>query len=248
VIDEINRGNISKIFGELITLIEPSKRSGMDEALSVQLPLSQEQFSVPDNLYIIGTMNTADRSLALLDTALRRRFDFVEMMPDYAVLNSVLVNVDGIDVDIAKLLKTINQRIEALYDREHTLGHAFFMPLKQQVEDGGRATIDTLKSIFQNKVLPLLQEYFFDDWHKIRLVLGDNQLSDKIGQFITEKKDDFDALFGDKKALGEYTQAPKRYRLSAEGAAIWDDAAAYIRIYDPKFVAQAEEDEQDKEN
>lgn len=158
IIDEINRGNISRIFGELITLIEESKRAGNAEAISVQLPYSKEPFSVPNNLYIIGTMNTADRSLALMDTALRRRFDFIEMMP-----NPDLVSEDVAGVNARRMLEMMNQRIEALYDREHTLGHAFLMSLK---------TLEDLRSAFRNKILPLLEEYFYDDWQKIRLVLG----------------------------------------------------------------------------
>ncbi len=131
VIDEINRGNISKIFGELITLIEESKRSGEErgEALEVVLPNSGEPFSVPENLYLIGTMNTADRSLAMMDTALRRRFDFVEMMPRPELFNEVSIN----GIDLEALLSKMNQRIEVLYDREHTLGHAFFIPVKDLV-------------------------------------------------------------------------------------------------------------------
>lgn len=162
VIDEINRGNISRIFGELITLIEPSKRAGETDALSVTLPYSQESFSVPKNLYIIGTMNTADRSIALLDTALRRRFHFEEMMPNLELLDGV--NVEG--VEIRELLSTMNERIEALYDRDHQIGHAYFLPLKEN------PSLTRLSDIFRHSVLPLLQEYFYEDWEKIAMVLG----------------------------------------------------------------------------
>lgn len=168
IIDEINRGNISKILGELITLIEESKRIGNEEELRVSLPYSQKEFDggkgfgVPNNLYIIGTMNTADRSIALLDTALRRRFSFEEMMPDAEKLST---NCAG--VDLKELLTKLNQRIEFLLDREHTIGHAFFI---------GVNDLDGLKSVFQNKIIPLLQEYFYEDYSKIFAVLNDNKM------------------------------------------------------------------------
>lgn len=163
IIDEINRGNISKIFGELITLIEPSKRKGAREEMTAVLPYSKDSFSVPDNVYIIGTMNTADRSIALIDTALRRRFDFVEKMPNADIYKDVVVE----GVDIKRLMETINGRIYYLYDREHTVGHAYFMELLEN------KTLNTLKGILKNGVFPLLQEYFYDDYDKIAQTLND---------------------------------------------------------------------------
>ena len=182
IIDEINRGNISKIFGELITLIEPSKRIGKAEELRVELPYSKKQFGVPDNVYILGTMNTADRSIALMDTALRRRFQFVEMMPDIEVLKNISVEQDGESLDIAKMLEIINLRIEYLYDREHTIGHAYFMSLLSD------PSIEKLAEIFDNNLIPLLKEYFYEDYGKIQMVLGDNKKSSDDLKFIKETK------------------------------------------------------------
>lgn len=186
IIDEINRGNISKIFGELITLIEPTKRIGACEQLRASLPYSGQNFGVPDNVYLIGTMNTADRSIARIDAALRRRFSFIEMLPESSTLKDILV--DGID--IAKMLDTVNKRITILLDREHTIGHSYFLqPLKAD------PSIDRLATIFENEIIPLLQEYFYDDYEKIQLVLGDNQKPDDSTRFIV-KKTDAVKLFG----------------------------------------------------
>ncbi len=186
IIDEINRGNISKIFGELITLIEPSKRLGQAEGMKAKLPYSQQLFGVPDNVYIIGTMNTADRSIATIDTALRRRFRFKEMMPDATVLNGIKVE----DISIADMLAMMNKRIAVLYDREHTIGHAYFIPLRDN------PTIEQLAEIFENAIVPLLQEYFYEDYEKIRLVLGDNNKENKEKQFIVVTENDYEELFG----------------------------------------------------
>jgi len=194
IIDEINRGNISKIFGELITLIETTKRAGKEECISTKLPYSKEEFTVPDNVYIIGTMNTADRSIALMDTALRRRFKFEEMLPNYDLLKDVFVEDEGVKVNIGAMLKVINERIEYIYDREHTIGHAVFLELK------GNNNIDKLENIFKKSVIPLLQEYFYEDYEKIRLILGDNA-KDEDEQFIfaesIKPKDVFEGDIGD---------------------------------------------------
>lgn len=186
VIDEINRGNISKIFGELITLIESSKRIGQPEGMKAKLPYSQQLFGVPDNVYIIGTMNTADRSIATIDTALRRRFRFKEMLPDAEVLKGIVVE----DISISEMLVRMNKRISVLYDREHTIGHAYFIPLKEN------STVEQLAEIFENAIVPLLQEYFYEDYEKIRLVLGDNNKAKKEEQFIVAVENDYNELFG----------------------------------------------------
>lgn len=160
-IDEINRGNVSAIFGELITLIEPDKRIGAINELKVKLPYSKREFGVPKNVDIIGTMNTADRSVEALDTALRRRFSFIEMQPN----PSVLLNSEYQDVDLKKLLETINQRIEVLVDKDHQIGHSYFI---------GIQNLGDLKLVFKDKIIPLLEEYFYGDFGKIGLVLGEN--------------------------------------------------------------------------
>ncbi|HBK1736355.1 TPA: McrB family protein [Campylobacter jejuni] len=160
IIDEINRGNVSKIFGELITLIEPSKRIGEKEELKVTLPYSGKEFGVPKNVYIIGTMNTADRSITSLDTALRRRFEFIEMMPDVSKLS-----MDCEGINLQELLKAINTRIEYLLDREKTIGHAFFISVEN---------LESLKKVFKNRIIPLLQEYFYNDYALIDAVLNKN--------------------------------------------------------------------------
>lgn len=167
IIDEINRGNVSAIFGELITLLEEDKRKGNKEQTEVTLPYSADKFSVPNNVYIIGTMNTADRSVEALDTALRRRFSFTEMQPN----PEILLDSEYQDVDLKKLLETINQRIEVLIDKDHQIGHSYLIGIKN---------LDDLKLVFKDKIIPLLEEYFYGDFGKIGLVLG--------GEFISQEK------------------------------------------------------------
>ncbi|WP_410689989.1 AAA family ATPase [Campylobacter lari] len=200
IIDEINRGNVSKIFGELITLIEPSKRIGANEELKVRLPYSKDEFGVPKNVYIIGTMNTADRSITSLDTALRRRFEFIEMMPKPNVLSD---NCKG--VNLQELLKAINTRIEYLLDREKTIGHAFFI---------GIDNLEKLKKVFQNKIIPLLQEYFYNDYALIDAVLNENGMLKKQ----------------DKKNMTDFIESNKViYKFS--NSKDWDKST-FIKIYE----------------
>ena len=223
IIDEINRRNISKIFGELITLVEKTKRIGASEEITTTLPYSKLEFGVPKNIYMIGTMNTADRSIALLDTALRRRFEFIEMMPNSQILYKKNSNSDLIidDINIGKMLEVINKRIEILYDREHTIGHAYFIDL---VENNN---IDTLKLIFTRKILPLLQEYFYDDYEKIRLVLSDNAVKNEELQFFTVAGVPAN-LFGNSRDL-DSIEDKMVYTVNAFALS---NPEAYIKIYD----------------
>lgn len=204
IIDEINRGNISRIFGELITLVEPSKRAGSDEALEVTLPYSKRPFSVPSNVYLIGTMNTADRSLTGLDIALRRRFTFKEMAPNPELLDSI--DIDG--VNIGETLRKMNERIEVLLDRDHCLGHAYFMSLKKN------GTIEDLSFIFRQQIMPLLQEYFFEDWERIAWVLNSQNKSGKDA-FVQKTSADLTNLFGNELA-NNLQNMDRRWRINEE--------------------------------
>lgn len=175
-IDEINRGNVAKIFGELITLIETDKRTSGDQGMRITLPYSREPFGVPENLDIYGTMNTADRSIALLDTALRRRFRFKELMPDSSKIAGSdgagnIVDEDGNQINLRRLLDAMNHRIRFLLSRDLMLGHAYLCPV---------ANLTQLKTVFLNQFIPLLQEYFYEDWHKIQLVFRDIDATGKL--------------------------------------------------------------------
>ncbi|ELU1125763.1 AAA family ATPase [Campylobacter coli] len=253
IIDEINRGNVSKIFGELITLIEPSKRIGESEELKVTLPYSGKKFGVPKNVYILGTMNTADRSITSLDTALRRRFEFVEMMPNSDLLNNVFIckdvknpnededylgddaKTEGYAEILQNILISINKRIEFLLDREKTIGHAFFMSeavkfnknnwIKpdEYEEDWYVLSISKLKSIFQNKIIPLLQEYFYNDYALISAVLNDNGMIEKC-----EKDDKYLQKI---KNLDNVDSEKIIYNIASFDNKIWNDIKTYQAIY-----------------
>ncbi|MBC7407215.1 MAG: AAA family ATPase, partial [Arcicella sp.] len=187
VIDEINRGNVSSIFGELITLIEKDKRAGCDEELEVTLPYSKEPFKVPNNVYLIGTMNTADRSIEALDTALRRRFSFKEFPPKSYLIKSegASSKVNGIvnGIDLEFLLNTINNRIEKLIDKDHKIGHSYFLKVDNN---------EKLVHAFKNEIIPLLEEYFFGDYGKIGLVLGSSFVEKVNHKFDFAKFEHYD--------------------------------------------------------
>jgi len=193
IIDEINRGNVSSIFGELITLIEKDKREGMEEEISVILPYSKSEFKVPKNLYIIGTMNTADRSIEALDTALRRRFAFKEMPPKPALIRETgsLSDTNGFisDLDVAEILRVINDRIEKLIDKDHKIGHSYFLGISDESD---------LKAVFRDKVIPLLEEYFFGDFGKVNLILGSSFISkSKQSEVSFAKNHEYDSAIAD---------------------------------------------------
>jgi 5-methylcytosine-specific restriction protein B len=220
IIDEINRGNISRIFGELITLIELSKRAGADEALSVTLPYSKKPFSVPPNVYLIGTMNTADRSLAGLDIALRRRFTFKEMPPQPERLDGIYIQ----GANVGQMLRKMNERIEVLLDRDHCLGHAYFMSLKNN------APLSELKIIFRQQILPLLQEYFFEDWERIAWVLNDQRKTPEQS-FVQKISADHESLFGSSVA-GNLQNADRRWRINEQA---FDNIDSYRAILGVAF-------------
>lgn len=229
IIDEINRGNIASILGELITLLEEDKRGGKEESIAVTLPYSKSTFAVPPNLYLIGTMNTADRSVEALDSALRRRFSFREMLPRPDLLEEI--SISGLKLD--QLLHTINRRIEKLIDKDHTIGHAYFLHLKD-VEHPWQE----LRTVFQNKIIPLLQEYFFGNFGKLELVIGEDffeAIEEEGGNpsFFAKANYDADELIGRpvyrlkdwlaKNENGAWTHEEDSFRTSV------------IRIIDPEY-------------
>ena len=197
VIDEINRGNISRIFGELITLLEPDKRRGAPNELSVRLPYSQQHFAIPPNLHVIGTMNTADRSIALIDVALRRRFEFEEMMPKAEVIRDVLSDKMGENADaeisagqvdlVCHVFELLNRRITVRLDRDHQIGHSYFLHATSMVK---------LHQALYGRVFPLLQEYFYNDWESLRLVLGEYDGGANRG-FVASLDGEYDDVFGE---------------------------------------------------
>jgi len=212
VIDEINRGNVARIFGELITLIEDDKREGAPESLAVKLPYSGGSFSVPSNLFLVGTMNTADRSVEALDAALRRRFSFVEVMPNTSVLAGP--DVLNFEVDLPLLLDTINRRIVRLLDRDHQIGHAYFLGVA--VADD---PLETLRGVFRDRVIPLLKEYFYSDPGKVGLVLGKS--------FVERVEDGFAFAEFDSDAAERYADR-KEYRFTDSGRWTMND---FVNIY-----------------
>ena len=222
IIDEINRGNVAKIFGELITLLEENKRLGAKEETTVAIPGFEKDsidekfeyercFAVPQNVYIIGTMNTADRSLAKLDVALRRRFVFEEMMPKCELLPN---NINGVNLN--EMLKVMNLRIQFLVDREHQIGHAWLMGVKD---------IKSLGLVFRQKIIPLLQEYFYDDYSKIRKVLNDDKKEDEALAFFKEiSKPELGAGW-----LDDVDDVDARYELNEKA---FDNLESYRLIYE----------------
>lgn len=215
IIDEINRGNVSQIFGELITLIEDDKRLGNDEALEVTLPYSKKKFGVPSNLYIIGTMNTADRSVEALDAALRRRFSFEEMSPKPGLIETDGKTSDGFidEINLVVLLQTINKRLEILLDKDHQIGHSYFLCV---------ANLEELKKAFQNKIIPLLQEYFFGDYGKIGLVLGNG--------FVTVSNYKQEKLFADFSKEYDATEFAEKLIYRIENVALMDNDTFNLAI------------------
>jgi 5-methylcytosine-specific restriction protein B len=209
-IDEVNRGNISAIFGELITLIEYDKRLGRKNEIIIELPYSKSKFSVPPNLAIYGTMNTADRSITLLDSALRRRFQFFEIRPNPNLLNPISFH-DSVEVNLSSLLMKINDRITYFLGKDQCIGHSYFLQLKDSVSPER----DLLK-IFMSNVIPLLEEYFYNDIHKIRMVLGETSENPAYNFYEEDLPLQLSSLFNGGSVNEEIDEMPIAYKLNAE--------------------------------
>lgn len=210
IIDEINRANISKVFGELITLLEPDKRLGGDEEIRVRLPYSHQEFGVPGNLHVIGTMNSADHSIALLDTALRRRFVFKELRSEPSLLEGadeqgMIYDEEGDQIDLRRLLQALNQRIEFLRGRDQQIGHAYLMGVKD---------LAGLQDVFRNQIIPLLQEHFYEDWAGMARVLA---VPPKVSPFVVAKRTQASDLFGQiEDDYGQFRDEATLYSLASD--------------------------------
>lgn len=226
IIDEINRGNISKIFGELITFIEDTKRLGSNEhPQEATLPYSLEKFGVPRNLYLIGTMNTADKSITSIDSALRRRFSFKEFPPKAEIISHFEDTRSPTDdgIDLKALLTIINQRVEFLLDKDHLIGHAFLKNVNNS-EDLCRCFVD--------KIIPQLDEYFYGDMEKLQRVFGDNNSlisKEDDEKIIIDRKIGSEKLFGDD--FGDYDDR-KLYAVSEKLKNRTFESDAFIKIYE----------------
>lgn len=229
IIDEINRGNVSKIFGDLITLIEEDKRIHEKNELQVILPYSKEQWGVPYNVYIIGTMNTADRSIERLDTALRRRFAFFEMMPNPTLLesyqNCLVSETEADPLSLKDVLSAINERITYIYDRDHQIGHSYFLDIPEL--ENGSYNLDDLSKVFKNKIIPLLQEYFYGNYQKIRFVLGITGKENNDQDMIVRRKAKYTYVAQNKDLLDDMDDEEESYEINDDG---FNDINNYLKI------------------
>lgn len=251
IIDEINRGNVSKIFGDLITLIEEDKRIHEKNELQVILPYSKEQWGVPYNVYIIGTMNTADRSIERLDTALRRRFAFFEMMPNPTLLesykNCLVSKTDTNPLSLKDVLSAINERITYIYDRDHQIGHSYFLDIPEL--ENGSYNLDDLSKVFKNKIIPLLQEYFYGNYQKIRFVLGITGKENNDQDMIVRRKAKYTYVAQNEDLLDDIDDEEESYEINDDG---FNDINNYLKIIGlfPKksFLKTSNDKNEDSEN
>lgn len=247
IIDEINRGNVSKIFGDLITLIEEDKRIHEKNELQVILPYSKEQWGVPYNVYIIGTMNTADRSIERLDTALRRRFAFFEMMPNPALLesykNCLVSKTDTKPLSLKDVLSAINERITYIYDRDHQIGHSYFLDIPEL--ENGSYNLDDLSKVFKNKIIPLLQEYFYGNYQKIRFVLGITGKENNDQDMIVRRKAKYTYVAQNKDLLDDMDDEEESYEINDDG---FNDINNYLKIIGLSPKKNSNDKNEDSEN